>query len=206
MLLPLAVAALVTGLSARPPALTGGDARAYAAWLHQRTLVADRAFGAPPCPAAEVRSVLGRPLQPGEVAPWSGTRQGWSGPAFFERVRLTGCGRTAVQNFQVTRLRRGGWEAMGTLPGELLSSPRQQTELTPALATVILNGAPALPCRSSEALRSMTHGEGRVLSQPSAAGGAWTERWPVRACGVDRTVDVTFAPRERPRIAPAWSR
>ena len=134
MLALVLAAALVTGLQQRPAALTGGDAAAYAAWLHRRTLIADRAFGAPPCPAAEIRSLADRPLRPADVAAWSGTRQPWLGPVFFERVRLTGCGRSVVHNFQVVRLRRGGWDAMGTLPGEPLSSPRQQTELMQSLA------------------------------------------------------------------------
>jgi hypothetical protein len=116
---------------------------------------------------------------------------------------MSGCGRSTVHNFQVTRLRRGGWEAMGMLPGEAVSTPRQQTERMQSLAAVILNGAPALPCRSSEALRTMTHGEVRVVS--AAAVGVWTERWPIQVCGVDRTVEVTFAPTGAPRIVPAWS-
>ena len=196
--------ALVAALAPRPAALTAGDARAYGAWLHQRTLVADRAFGGAPCPAAEVRSLGGRPLAGDEVAIWSGARRPTVGPAFAERVRLTGCGRTVVHNFQVVRLRRGGWDAMGTLPGEPLSTPRQQTGLMQSLAGVLLNGSPPLPCRSSEALRTMAHGEARVLRPPT--GGAWIERWPVRACGVDRTVDVTFSRQAAPRISPAWSR
>ena len=198
------LAAAVLALTPRPAALTGGEPVRYAAWLHQRTLEADRAFGAAPCPTAEVRSVLGRPLAAAEVAAWSGTRRPLAGPAWFERVRLTGCGRSVLHNFQVTRLRRGGWTAMGALPGETLSSPRQQTELMTAVASVILNGRPALPCRSSEALRSLVHGEARVL-RPRDASGAWTERWPIRACGADRTVDVGFAPGRTPRLTAAWA-
>ena len=204
MLLVVAMAAAaVAGSPARPAALTGGNAPAYAAWLQQRALVADRAFGAAPCPTATVKWVTGRPLRADEIAAWSGTRQALVGPIWFERMRLSGCGRSMVHNFQVARLRRGGWEAMGALPGEALSTPRQQTEQMQSLAGVILNGTPALPCRSSEALRTMTHGEVRVVS--AAGQGMWTERWPIRACGVDRTVEVTFAPAGRPRVTPAWS-
>ena len=199
----LLLAAVVAALPPRPAALTGGESAAYAAWLHQRTLVADRAFGAAPCPAAAVRSLAGRALAPSEAAAWSGTRQALAGPLYLERVRLAGCGRSTVHNFQVSRLRRGGWEAMGALPGETLSTPRQQTELMTSLAGAVLNGRPPLPCRTSEALRSMTHGEARVVRPPDAAG-VWTERWPIRVCGVDRTVEITFAPRAAPRLAPVW--
>ena len=51
MMLALTLAA-VAALGPRPAGLTGGDPAAYAAWLHARTLTADRAFGAPPCPTA----------------------------------------------------------------------------------------------------------------------------------------------------------
>ena len=204
LLIAVAAAVVVAGLPVRPAGLTGGNHAAYAAWLQQRTLVADRAFGGAPCPAATVRWVTGRPLRAGEVAAWSGTRQATVGPVWFERVRLTGCGRSILHNFQVSRLRRGGWEAMGTLPGEAVSTPRQQTERMQSLAGVILNGPPALPCPGSEALRTMTHGEVRVVS--AAAQGVWTERWPIRVCGVDRTVEVTFTPAGPPRVTPAWSR
>ena len=187
--------AAVAAIGSRPAWLTGRDAAAYAAWLHARTLTADVAFGAAACPAAATRSLGGRTLGAGETA--------GGGPAYYERVRLTGCGRTLTHNLQVRRLRRGGWEATAVLPGEPRSTPRQQNEAMQAMATAALNGAPALPCPASQALRSLQHGEARVIS---TAGAAWTERWPLRMCGRDRTVEATFQPGAPTVVSPAWPR
>ena len=188
----LAVSA-VAALGPRPPWLTGRDGAAYVAWLHARTLTADRAFGGRACAEASTRSLGGRTLAPAETT--------GGAAAFHERVRLTGCGRTMTHNLQVRRLRRGGWEAVAVLPGEPRATPRQQTEAMQAMASVTLNGAPALPCPASQALRSLEHGEARVVS---TAGSAWTERWSLRICGRDRTVEVTFRPGAGAVVRPAW--
>lgn len=197
------LAAAVTALSPRPASLTGGQPAAYAAWLHGRVQTADRAFGSEPCAAATIASISGRALSTGEIAPVHVLR-GSGTPAYLERVRLTGCGREVIHNIQVVRLRRGGWDGIGLLPGEPRSTPRQQNEAMQRMATVALNTGPALPCPSSQALRTMANGPVRVIA---SEGTGWTERWPVRLCGADRTVDARFAARGAPaQISPAWAR
>jgi hypothetical protein len=196
----LLMVAAVSALGPRPPWLTGRNVPAYAAWLHARTLTADQAFGAPPCPAASTLSLGGRALGPGEAAPGPGRQ---AGPVYLERVRFTGCGRIVTHNLQVARLPRGGWDAVAVLPGASRATPRQQTDAMQPMAAAALNGAPALPCSGSQALRSLSHGEVRVVS---AAGDAWTERWPLVMCGRDRTVEVTFRPGAPAAVTPAWSR
>lgn len=205
MLALLIAAAVTAGLGPRPAALTGADAAAYGRWLHARTLTADRAFGAPACPAAATASVSHRTLAAEEIAEPLRIRRASAGPVLLERVRLSGCGREAIHTLQVYRLRRGGpWEAIALLPGELRSTPRAQNEAMQTLGSVILNRSPPLPCPSAEALRSLVHGQGRVL--PGGAARAWTERWPVTACGMDRSVDAAFTGAGPARITPAWDR
>ena len=199
----MVLAAVVSALGPRPASLTGGKPAAYAGWLHARVQTADRAFGAEACPTAQIRSISGRALGSGEMAPVHVLR-GSGAPAYLERVRLTGCGRETTHNIQVVRLRRGGWDGIGLLPGDPRSTPRQQNEAMQQMAAVALNTGPALPCPSSQALRTMVHGEARVIA---SHGTGWTERWPLRLCGVDRSVDVRFeAPGGAARITPASSR
>jgi hypothetical protein len=75
-----------------------------------------------------------------------------------------------------------------------------------AVASVALNGAPRLPCKASEALKSWTNGEVEVL-EPGIT--RWRERWPMRMCGVDRSLEVQFdrlhsGEIRRVSVSPAW--
>jgi hypothetical protein len=200
MMLALTLAA-VAALGPRPAGLTGGDPAAYAAWLHARTLTADRAFGAPPCPTATVRSLGGRVLPRAEQAEGEAAARTAGQPVWLEQVRLEGCGRATVHTLQTIRRGPGRWSATATFPGALRSTPRAQTEAVQRLAGVILNGRPALPCSSTEALRTLAHTPGALTA---SAGARWTERWPMTACGVDRTVEVTFDGGRATSIAPVW--
>jgi hypothetical protein len=159
MMLALTLAA-VAALGPRPAGLTGGDPAAYAAWLHARTLTADRAFGAPPCPTATVRSLGGRVLPRAEQAEGEAAARTAGQPVWLEQLRLEGCGRSTVHTLQTIRRGPGRWSATATFPGALRSTPRAQTEAVQRLAGVILNGRPALPCSSTEALRTLAHTPG----------------------------------------------
>jgi hypothetical protein len=207
VILEALAAAAVSGLGQRPGGLTHGDPLGYAAWLRERVLTADRAFGGAACPQAQIASLGGVRLRSVQIAGEPGRRA--APMVFLEHLRLTGCGRAVTHNLQVTPAAGHDWTGIGVLPGRPRSSPREQTDAMQAVASVIVNGEPRAPCAASAALLSSTNGEAEVIRPPSGARGAWTERWPMRACGADRTVEVTFAPVPgRPAVAsvrPAWS-
>jgi hypothetical protein len=160
-------------------------------------------------------------VEPVAVIPWKIENQ----PeliVWHEQVRVTGCGRSSVENLNVGRL--GGdppWRMTFGLPGETLADMTLQGSALPGAIAQARVGLPA-DCKG-QALgdvyiaarpghvdiplsRDVTPkaGPGRFgvtlpagaeaqLSEMDASQ-AWAEIWPFEICGNDRTIAVIFIP------------
>jgi hypothetical protein len=146
----------------------------------------------------------------------------------FERVKFTGCGRSALLNLEMRPKGPGTWTAEFRLPGLSYADVQlQQSALSSAIKTVTPHapkGCGHLAAGANLAIGETSvigdHGSVRVVlpgqkPRPTAANvrfmttwtlndpklvaevnqdWAWRELWPLRACGVDRSVSVTFLP------------
>jgi hypothetical protein len=140
------------------------------------------------------------------------------------RVKVTGCGRSAVENLHVVRM--GGappWKMVFGLPGESNASfPLQQSSLQQAAVAAHVD----LPagCKGQRLddvyVTAWPHNilfpkPGEQAPPPAARGGrpvanlppqleaerdkldldgAWSEYWPLAFCGQDRSLIITFIP------------
>ncbi|MBL8556921.1 MAG: hypothetical protein JNL41_21800 [Phenylobacterium sp.] len=208
-------AVLAAALAALPDGLVqDGEAAAYESMILRTARAADASFsGAPPCEAAGIEHLWRQPVKIADRPDFLAVR---------ERVKLTGCGRSSVQNLNVGRT--GGsppWRMTFGLPGESFADmPLQQSTLPAAMAQAAVD----LPAGCQERRMADVYvaaRPGHVDAPPpggatprSAAGRialelpadveaqrdrldlarAWVEVWPITLCGQDRTTAVVFMP------------
>lgn len=183
------LAATVIGLGDRGAQAAAGDQAAYSAMLHDKAIAAD-ATNNPACPGATVTSLAGIPFDdasfPSAVAAKSNVT-----PLLHERVRISGCGRTSIQNLTVLRTADQQLLMIASLPGMSHSGLILQRD---AFVTALTVANIPSPCGDTPLSPEVAKwGEVSVTSAPDA-NGAWTELWPLRLCGQDRSISVTFTP------------
>jgi len=190
-----------------------GEAAAYDAMLASAARSANDSFAGSACPDARVEVVSISPVriadQPKLVA--------WR-----DKVRVSGCGKAAIQNVNIGRV--GGsppWRMSTGLPGESLADMNLQASAFQAAAAQARTGLGA-ECQSLSLnevyLAALPGGidvspPGVRAPQPRAGrpaiglpeayrpmlgklalSDAWMEVWPFEICGNDRTLGVVFIP------------
>lgn len=205
----LAAAAVASG----PVLVQPQERAAYDALLTDQARAADTLFGGAPCAASKVAPVSTEVVKIGDRPDFAAARV---------RVRVTGCGRSTVENLHVGRF--GGsppWRMAPGLPGDSLADMRlQQSAWTEARAQA-RDGLPA-GCQGGslgEVYVAARPGHVRLAPpgapQPAQVRGtidlraspeleahrasldlakAWAEVWPFTLCGQDRTSVVVFMP------------
>jgi len=208
------LAALIAVAIAAPPAkvVHPAERAAFEALLRTTALDADAKYGGVPiCAEAKVEPVSvqlvnvdGHP----DIA------------AVRARVRVTGCGRSTLQNVDAIRLAGSPpWRMAAAVPGDSLADPGLQQNLWPillaeagadlpkgcqthALDDVYVAARPgqvALPA-PGEAIPQPGHINVRLAPQQEAerdkldVAKAWIEVWPLKMCGLDRTVAIVLIP------------
>jgi hypothetical protein len=205
----LAAAAVTTAPS--PEGVHSDERAAYGALLEQQALAADAQFSGA-CPGAKTEHVS---TQPWKVADQPNL------PVWREKVRVTGCGHTAIENINVARV--GGappWRLVYGLPGDSLLVDIQAQQA--AVATALSNAREGLPADCSGFAfadiyiaahpgkvtfttvgNPQTGKRGIVIGLPPEVEArradldldkAWAEVWPIKLCGRDRTTMVAFIP------------
>lgn len=186
---------------------------AYDALLAAQALAADKTFFGAACDGAKVEVV--------SIMPWK-IADHPELVVWREKVRVTGCGHSSVENVNVGRV--GGtppWQMTTGLPGETLADITLQETTFPAASAQAKADLPA-NCQGQKlkdvyvAARpgdvdisppgvpvSQVHDGHPKVSLPDAAkpmqdklnlAAAWMEVWPFEACGHDRTLGVAFVP------------
>jgi hypothetical protein len=139
------------------------------------------------------------------------------------RVRVSGCGRISVQNVSVVRAAgTTPWQMAATAPGDSLADPRLQSHLWPILLAeagvdvpescqnhgledVYVAARPGhllLPRAGARPLAPSPPGtisvplplEDEAYRSELDVSKAWMEVWPLKMCGLDRTIAVVFVP------------
>ncbi len=210
------LAALIAVAVAAPPAkvVHPQERPAFEALIRTTALDAETQYGgAPICPQAKVEpvslqlvNVAGRP----EIA------------AVRARVRVTGCGRTSLQNVNAIRLAgTPPWRMAAAVPGDSLADPGLQQNLWPILLAeagadvpkscqthelddvyvAARPGQVALPAPGDAAAEPQAgRFNVRLAPQQEAerdkldVSKAWIEVWPLKMCGRDRTVAIVLIP------------
>jgi hypothetical protein len=205
---------LAAALTAAPPQggvlpIEQGD---YDAMLSSQARAANDLFSGAPCAEAKVETGSikpGRITGSPEVIVWR------------EKVRVTGCGHTSVENVNIGRL--GGtppWRMTTGLPGESLAEMNLQgstlpaataqaraglgAECKPVLSDVYVAalpgsvdisppGVPAPPARTGRIGIGLPDTAKPMLDK-LAPSDSWMEVWPFNICGQDRTLGVVFIP------------
>ena len=213
--MPLAALAAATALAATPPpgGVLPGEQAAYDAMVAEQARAAAAMWGGP-CADTEVAVVSSTPVKitdHPDLAAWR------------EKVRVSGCGQSAVENLSVGRL--GGsppWKITFGLPGDSFADMRLQQSTLPAALAQVRPGLPA-DCRVAklgdvylaarpggvEILAPGATDDGRSppgrprvtlpdsmasMSARLDVSKAWMEVWPLSVCGRDRTLGVVFIP------------
>jgi hypothetical protein len=138
-----------------------------------------------------------------------------------EKVRVTGCGHSSIENVNVGRV--GGtppWKMTSGLPGESLADMNLQSSTFPAaeaqakaslpadcqaesLADVYVAARPGgvnivlpgAPSQVPDDGRPTVTIQGTTMPLDKLQlSGAWMEVWPFTACGHDRTLGIVFIP------------
>jgi hypothetical protein len=208
--------ALIAVAVAAPPAkvVHPEERSAFEALIRTTALDAETQYGgAPICPQAKVEpvsleliNVAARP----EIA------------AIRARVRVTGCGRTSLQNVNAVRVAGSPpWRMAAAVPGDSLADPGLQQNLWPILLAeagadvpkscqthelddvyvAARPGQVALPA-PGEAAAAAQAGRFNVRLAPQQeaerdkldVSKAWIEVWPLKMCGLDRTVAIVLIP------------
>ncbi|MBV9994871.1 MAG: hypothetical protein JO127_06630 [Caulobacteraceae bacterium] len=213
MLIGLILAAAAV---AAPPtdAVRPEERPAYEAMLAVKAREAERTYSGSACESAKVRrlgaqlvvSVADHP----ELMLWR------------ERVKVSGCGRSSIQNINVGRT--GGsppWRMAAGLPGDSLADMTLQQNAYPAAITEARASVPS-GCRHQaltdvyiaarpggvdvslpDAPAAAANGARPFVKLPDSAkelapkldlAQAWMEVWPFQFCGRDRTLEVVFVP------------
>jgi hypothetical protein len=189
----------------------------YLEALNRVAIQAEAQFAGQPCPTAKAEPISREDVKIGDRPELAAAR---------ERVRVTGCGRSSVENINVARL--GGsppWKMNYGLPGGSLADMNLQNSAWPQVLSQAAANLPA-DCKSvtirdiyvsarpgSIAFENLA-GSAKLqrprlkISLPAETLGqqanlnaekAWAEVWPTALCGTDRTVVVVFIPlRDRP--------
>jgi hypothetical protein len=205
------IAVVLAGLPAT--VVHPAERAAFEAMLRLTALGADAKYGgAPICTEATVEPVSVDLIDIGghpDIA------------AAHARVKVNGCGRSSVQNVSVARVAAGPpWLMAAAAPGDSLADPALQNDLLPIL---LAEGSAEVPktCQSQElgnvyvaarpghvllpeagALAPSPAGTISVPLSPQAeahrseldVSKAWIEVWPLKMCGLDRTLAVVFVP------------
>jgi len=206
---------LAAALNAAPPqgGVLPGEVAAYDHLLAAQARAADKAFTGSVCDEAQVEVISITPTQvsdrPGLIA-------------WHEKVRVTGCGHSAIENANVGRF--GGdppWQIATGLPGvSIADMTLQRSTLAPAVAqakiglsadcqTVSLRdvylaakqgdvelyapGVPPTHVGAGHPAVELPAAALHMVDQLSVAD-AWMEVWPFEVCGHDRTLGVVFIP------------
>jgi hypothetical protein len=206
---------LAAAMALTPP--QGGvrpdERSAYDAMVAAQARAANASFTGSACDDAKVEVVS---ITPGHIA---------NDPNLIvwrEKVRVTGCGHSAVENLNIGRT--GGdppWRMTTGLPGSTLADMTLQastfSEAVKRLSEVLPDGCQSI--RLDDVYISARPGDvvlsppGVTPSQPRAGhpaielpeavkpmldklalSEAWMEVWPFAACGHDRTLGVVFIP------------
>jgi len=202
----------IAQLAARPANVVHADEKAaYEAMLTGQAVDADAAFSGQRCEAATIEDIVTEPVAIGDRPDVGALR---------ERVRMTGCGRSSIQNIMVARL--GGeppWRMAAGFPGESLADATLQHSALPQVIAQARVEVPA-DCASvrlgdiyvSARQGSVEFGVGgtsagtgvRVSLSPELAAArdqfdltrAWSEVWPLSFCNKDRSMMIVFIPRK----------
>jgi len=205
---------LVAALTTLPPqgGVLLGEAAAYDAMLASQARAANNVFAGSACADAKVEVVSIRPWKIADhpdLIVWR------------EKVRVTGCGHTTIENINIGRV--GGsppWRMTTGLPGDSLADMSLQASTFPAATAEARTGL-ATGCQSvflSDVYLAALpggvdvlppgaptpHAHGRpTIGLPDTAkpmldkfalSEAWMEVWPFNMCGHDRTLGVVFIP------------
>ena len=188
-----AVMATATGgdLANPPPDILGNrTSQAYVAFIEQQLAADRRRVARQPC-AQLTRRWAGRDRTGGNNIPADVRSASATGDVVIEHVVVAGCGRTSRHNLMIYRQRSGGWMAVALPPGASLASPTLQRDTLSTAIRAVVQLSPNAPCPpNSEIAGRVVLGEIQVIRPPS--GGRWTERLPIRYCGLDRTMTATF--------------
>jgi hypothetical protein len=208
----IVAALLAAGFIARPPGLVApGEGQAFQEMLKYSAASAAARFSGAGCPRAAVVEVRSEPVR---------IQSSPSAPAAREKVEISGCGRTIVENLNVVRT--GGappWRMLARLPGESLAEYDLQQNTWPAAVRqaqaglpetcaatigavsiganpghvrVADSGAPAH--RQADKLTVALTSDLQAIRSSLAIDRAWLEVWPLRLCGHDRKSGVLFIP------------
>ena len=185
------VLAAITGLLAPPADIRGSQTpEAYAALVQQQvTLDRVRVAG------AACRSLVFQEIERNRTGanniPEDIRNASVTGDVIIEHVRVTGCGRVSRHNLMIFRGRSGGWTAVALVPGASLASPVLQRDSYTAAVRAVIQLSPDAPCPpGSDITQRLRFGEIILVSAPR--GGVWVERIPLRYCGLDRSMQVTY--------------
>lgn len=189
MLAALLFAALM--LTARPPTLlAGGEVADYGAWLDETFKAKHLKNTESNCRALSVDLLAFRSYGEGEfVDPFLARLKGSAGGTglWLERARVSGCGTSTLENLIVGPKPGGGWEGASLMPGESLASPTIQHM---ALADFMPIVRPPADCTAPKLVLA----DVIVISRPARSFEPWSERWPIKLCGIDISVDIRFTP------------
>ena len=208
--------ALIAVAVAAPPAkvVHPQERPAFEALIRTTALGAEAQYGGVPiCAEAKVEPVS---LELVNVAGHSDIA------AVHARVRVTGCGRSSIQNLNAIRLAgTPPWRMAAAVPGDSLADPGLQQNLWPILLAeagadvpkscqthelddvyvAARPGQVALPA-PGDAPAAAQAGRINVRLAPQQeserdkldVSKAWIEVWPLKMCGRDRTVAIVLIP------------
>lgn len=207
-------AAVLAAASPPPGGVLPAEQSTYDVMLTEQAQTADAMFNGSRCHDAKVNVVA--------LTPWKITDH----PDLIvwrEKVRVTGCGRTSVENVNVGRF--GGsppWRITSGLPGDSLADMNLQQSTYPAAVAQARQGLDAscevqlrdvyIAARSGEVdvrqpganASKSRKGQPQIVLPDNIEpyldtldlSSAWMEVWPFQVCDRDRTLGVVFLPRK----------
>jgi hypothetical protein len=205
----LLLAGAVAGGPAAPLLVKPDERAGYEARLADAAREAFTAFSGE-CPTAKVEHVGTQPISIGDHPDMAAAQ---------ERLKVTGCDHSSVENINVGRF--GGsppWKMAVSLPGETLADMVLQQSVLPRMLETARAAAPQ-GCASfrlddvyisarpggvgfrGEAAPDPGHMNATLPDELAAQKDqldltrAWAEVWPFELCGQDRTLGVLFIPQ-----------
>jgi hypothetical protein len=206
---------VAVAIAVSPPqgGVLAGETAQYEALVAGQVRAADKNFTGSDCPGSKVEVVSVIPVkvvdQP-ELIAWR------------QKVRVTGCGHSSIENINVGRI--GGappWRMKTGLPGETYTDMTFQSSVVPLAIDQARGGLPA-------GCQTVTLGDVYVAARPGGIDvlppgahvspsykgrpqivlpdtvgsvldkldlpAAWMEVWPFEGCGHDRTLGAVFVP------------
>ena len=202
-----------------PGGVLPDEKAAFDAMVSAQALAAFATFSGGACDEAQVEPLSVAPVKIAdkpELVVWR------------EKLRVTGCGRSAVENLNIARV--GGaatWRMTFGLPGETLTDMQLQGSAFPAalaqarvdlpadcqalkVKDIYLGARPGgmdvappdAPIPGGDATRPkvVLPGDVAPIVDKLKLSAAWMEVWPIELCGHDRTQAVVFIPmRDEPQ-------